>query len=149
MEDCNICYSKIYLSDFKVLSCSHKMCHSCYLRLADTKCPYCRQPFKYDIEDIKKRNELKIGYSNYTPPAQLFDDNILVNSFNRLEINTENNNHNPPFSRLRRNKNRRRRRDLTFQEIKEKREIIKKKCHKKWMIKEGRQFKVNWFDIIL
>jgi len=148
MEDCNICYTQIQKTNEVTLSCQHKLCNSCYLRLANQLCPYCRTPFKYSAEDIKKRQAMNIKYNNYTPPAQLFDESIL-NSFNQLEINTENNTHNPPFSRLLRNKNRKRRRDLSEEEIKERRNIIRKKCKRKWMIKEGRLNKINWFDIIL
>ena len=114
MEDCNICYTQIKTNDEKILSCQHKLCKSCYLRLATQFCPYCRHPFKYTTEELKQRQAMNIKYNNYTPPAQLFDESIIINSFNRLEINErENNREHIPFSRILRNKNRKRRTDLS------------------------------------
>ena len=154
MEDCNICYSQIKPTEEKVLSCQHKLCKSCYLRLANEKCPYCRKQFRYTPEDIKLRQAMNIKYNNYTPPSQLFDESILLNSFNQLQIQSRQNNRSEineqiPYSRVLRNKNRKRRRDLSEEEIKERREVIRKKCKRKWQLKEGRLNKVKWFDIII
>ena len=148
MEDCNICYTQIKTNDEKILSCQHKLCKSCYLRLATQFCPYCRHPFKYTTEELKQRQAMNIKYNNYTPPAQLFDESIIINSFNRLEINErENNREHIPCSRILRNKNRKRRKDLSEEEVKERRDIIRKKCRKKWTMKEGRLNKIRWYDI--
>lgn len=154
MEDCNICYSQIKPNEEKVLSCQHKLCNSCYLRLATPNCPYCRKQFKYTPDDIKKRQAMNIKYNNYTPPSQLFDESILLDSFNQLQIQSRQNNHsqineNIPYSRVLRNKNRKRRRDLSEEEVKERRELIRKKCKRKWELKEGRLNKLKWYDIII
>ncbi len=153
MEDCNICYSKISdVSEKKTLSCQHSLCENCYLQLTQSLCPYCRTYFEYSDEDKNKRKKLNIN-NNYTPPPQLFDPsiNLLDNSFNQLEIsnNTRNNNYHIPFSRRNRQKFRRRRRDLTEEEIKERRQIIRNKCKRKWLLKEGRLNKLKWFEVIL
>jgi hypothetical protein len=153
MEDCNICYSKIKEEEKKLLSCKHSLCKSCYLRLATQKCPYCREPFLYTQDEIRTRQELNIKYNNNTPPSQLFDESILLNNFNQLTLNNRQNNNvnyidQVPFSRLTRNKNRKRRRNLSEDEVRERREIIRKKCKRKWKLKEGRLNKIKWYDII-
>uniref|UniRef100_A0A6C0J3F4 RING-type domain-containing protein n=1 Tax=viral metagenome TaxID=1070528 RepID=A0A6C0J3F4_9ZZZZ len=153
MEDCNICYSNIStVSEQITLSCQHSMCKNCYLHLTKSICPYCRKQFDYSLKDNIKRQELNID-NNYTHPPQLFDTSIhLLNSnFNQLDIsnNTRLNNYHIPFSRRERHKIRRRRRDLTESEIKERRKIIRNKCKRKWLLKKGRLNKLKWFEVIL
>lgn len=48
-----------------------------------------------------------------------------------------------------RQQRRKRRKNLSYDEIIEKRRIIREKCRRKWMIKENRLSKINWFDIII
>ena len=151
MEDCNICYSKISeISEQITLSCQYSLCKKCYLHLTKSLCPYCRKEFQYSLEDKLKRQELNI---NNSPPPQLFDTSIhlLEDSFNQFDIssNTRINNYYTPFSRRHRQKFRRRRRNLTEDEIKEKRNIIKNKCKRKWLLKEGRLNKLKWYEVIL
>jgi len=43
-----------------------------------------------------------------------------------------------PFSRIKKNITRRRRRDLSFDEVLERRLLIKKRCSRKWEHKEAR-----------
>jgi hypothetical protein len=153
MEDCNICYSKLFnLSDQKTLSCHHSLCNNCYLHLTKSLCPYCRSPFEYSLDDIIKRQELNIDTNN-VPPLQLSDTSIhlLEDSFNQLDIsnNIRNNNYYIPFSSYNRQKIRRRRKNLTNDEIKEKRRIIRNKCKRKWLLKEGRINKLKWYEVIL
>ena len=155
MEDCGICYTSFSVSSKKkTLSCNHELCHSCYLRLQTQKCPYCRKEFKYDKEDIIKRQKIH----NSIPPTQqsnifYFNDfyqnnefDIIDDRFNQLEITNRPSN-NIPFSRLQRKRFRKRRRTLTEEEIKERRDIIRKKCQKKWSHKESRLNKVKWFEL--
>ena len=152
MEECFICYNKTVDCDLKVLSCQHKLCYSCYLRLSNNFCPYCRQLFNYTKDEITKRQELNISYinNNNTSP-QLFNENLSsINSFNRFNNNSNNNvnsNDYIPFSRLNRNKHRKRRRELTFIEIQQRRTNIRKKCNKKWSMKDGRLDKLKWYEI--
>ena len=47
------------------------------------------------------------------------------------------------FSGYERQMNRKRRRNLTFEEIKEKRQIAKKREKRKWMLKNGRLDKIR------
>ena len=129
----------------KILSCNHVLCESCYLRLDKTYCPYCRKVFTYSRNDIIKRNKLNLNYkwqppsqiSNYIPP----DTNISTiptvivpsnNSRNRSIEPSE------PFSRVRKNMIRRRRRNLSFDEVLERRKVIRRRCQMKWMRKNGR-----------
>jgi len=151
MEDCNICYSKISdLSEQKTLSCQHSLCNNCYLHLTKSLCPYCRSSFEYSLDDIIKRQELNIDTHN-VPPLQLSDTtiNLLEDSFNQLDISDNIINNNIHFSRYNRQKIRRRRKNLTDDEIKEKRRIIRNKCKRKWLLKEGRLNKLKWYEVIL
>ena len=50
-------------------------------------------------------------------------------------------------SRINRNRFRKRRRNLSMKEIKERRRIIKKKCKRKWNKKNSRALKTNWWNI--
>lgn len=129
----------------KILSCNHVLCESCYLRLDKTYCPYCRKVFTYSHNDIIKRNKLNLNY-NWQPPSQISnyippDTNISTiptiivpsnNSRNRTLEPSE------PFSRARKNMTRRRRRNLSFDEVLERRKVIRRRCQMKWMRKNGR-----------
>ena len=61
MEDCLICYNKMKTG--KTLPCQHKLCHSCYLRLDNCSCPFCRKNFTYSKKDLIKRDKLNIDNS--------------------------------------------------------------------------------------
>lgn len=153
MEDCGICYTSFSeCSEVKTLSCNHQLCARCYLRLQTQKCPYCRHEFKYDKEDIIKRQLIH----NYTPPTQQSNNNNQIelnnsfyifdfNSFNQLEIYTRP--RNIPFSNINRKRNRKRRRDLSEEDILERRRIIRDKCRRKWSHKEARINKIKWYEI--
>jgi hypothetical protein len=132
MEECFICYED-NITNWKILSCCHKMCYNCYIKLTTNKCPYCRNPFEYSNNDMK----IKILSP---PPAQIMTINFLqVNSVDNTLIN-----YNEPFSGLfRRQKNRRRRRNLSETEILERRKIIRERCQNKWIRKNGRLEKIE------
>ena len=161
MEECYICFSNLESSDFKSLPCSHKICFSCYLRLEKTKCPLCRKDFKYNLEDKNKRRELGIQnkynspstQQNYIERSRINDFNNINNDNNfysdrtRRRINRENNTQIDNIGIVGRQRYRKRRKNLSEEEIKEKRKIIREKCKRKWMIKENRLNKVNWYDI--
>ena len=162
MEECYICFSNLKSSDFKSLPCSHKICFSCYLRLEKTKCPLCRKDFKYNLEDKNKRRELGIQnkynspsvQQNYIERSRINDlnnvnhsDNIFFSDRTRRRINRENNIQIENVGIIGRQRYRKRRKNLSEEEIKEKRKIIREKCKRKWMIKENRLNKVNWYNI--
>ena len=154
MEDCLICYNKMKTG--KILPCQHTLCHSCYLRLDNCSCPFCRKNFTYSKKDLVKRDKLNIDYSNWQPPAELMipdgftvsensanniiNNRIYTNRHNNIFVNSE-------FSRINRNRVRKRRRNLSMKEILEKRRIIKKKCKRKWNKKRRRSKKINWWEI--
>lgn len=141
MEECHICLAVPSENKWKELSCCHKMCFSCFIRLAKQTCPYCRKEFKYTKEELLCRQQLNITYK---PPTQLSNIHTIVNSFNELNIDED---YNIPNSRLNRNRYRKRRRNLTEEEIKERRRIIKEKCKRKWTNKENRLKK--WYEITI
>jgi len=151
MENCNICFLEftekplINLNNRcryeKILSCKHSLCYSCYLKLKQTSCPYCRKEFTYSLEDltIKNKKNNKIPHSI---GIQSNDLNTLWQSPTNIEYNIIlNNTINEPFSRLRKNSFRRRRRNLTLDEIITRRQEIKQRCIEKWTHKEGRIIK--------
>ena len=75
MEDCYICYNKINSTEFKILSCQHKLCNSCYLQLNKNTCPFCRTIFNYNTDDTAKRQD--INYNNNTS-LQLSENNLFI-----------------------------------------------------------------------
>ena len=142
MESCNICcfpYSENNSGGIshhrKDLGCNHSLCHSCYLRLEKTHCPFCRSIFKYTKEELDERKLLNLSYHQWQPPSQISDyippDNIRTRQRNRnrniptIEINlSEIRNNEPitqvtqePFSRVRKNMVRNKRRNLDFEEV--------------------------------
>ena len=127
-----ICYSSS--TEWKILPCCHKLCFSCYIKLIHESCPYCRQHFKYSVDEINIRHNKNINHI----PQQ------LTNSFNELTIDSD---YNIPNSRTNRQRFRKRRRNLTEDEVKERRRIIKKKCKNKWTCKENRMKK--WYHIMV
>ena len=130
-----ICYNN---KSNKVLPCSHSFCSNCCVRLNAPVCPYCRQVFIFNSEEIKQR--IKLGILNgYKWDAS---SNIIVEP----EIIIENEINNEYFSRVRRNMYRRRRRTLTFEEVLEKRQQIKTKKARHWDKKNNRLVKTNWWE---
>ena len=126
------------------MSCNHELCESCYLRLDKTYCPYCREVFTYSKLDIVKRNKLNLNY-NWQPPSQIYNyippdtnTNSIVQTLPSNNTRNRNYEQNEPFSRARKNMNRRRRRNLSFDEVLERRKNIRKRCRRKWMKKNGR-----------
>ena len=150
MEDCLICFTGT--KSWKNLPCQHKLCNSCFLRLDHNKCPFCRKAFDYNKDELKKRNKLNINYSNWHPPSQL----VIPEEFTRRNRPTnlpilqydENDythyNTQRPFSRLERNRIRRRRRNLSPKEYLERRKRIKKRCKMKWTKKNRRAQKTSF-----
>lgn len=145
----------------KVLYCNHSLCKSCFLRLDKTLCPFCRSTFNYTAEEVKERRNLDINYKSWQPPSQINDyipDNFTQNRRVRNRVRHRNITQNlepaveiqliptdeeiinapEPFSRVRKNMIRNRRRNLDFDEVLERRRIIKKRCHKKWTRKNLR-----------
>jgi|UniRef100_A0A6C0IW44 hypothetical protein len=147
MESCNICcfqYSTLESSNNRneiKLCCNHSLCEFCYIRLDKPNCPYCRLEFKYSIDDSNKRKLLNLEYFKWQPPSQIsnYIPSPTINSIPRLNlINNENQLSQLPFSRIKRNTIRRRRRDLSFDEVIERRLLIKKRSTRKWEHKEAR-----------
>ena len=156
MESCSICcfpYSNDESKDSnsrikKELCCNHCLCESCYLRLDKPQCPFCRSEFTYSIEEVKKRKLLNLEYYKWQPPSQI--NNYIpqnITSIPRILI-TDDEIHVPvePFSRVRKNMHRRRRRHLSFEEVLERRQLIRKRCKRKWEHKEQRLNKEGHYD---
>ena len=159
MEECQICYSLSSNTDWKRLSCQHKLCYLCYLKLQQQLCPFCRKEFIYTKIDIAERQKRinPRSYRPYTPPAQLTNiesfmtQDIYNPESNTIRTRSRRNNAitslttepNLPYSNLNRKRFRNRRRNLTLEEISERRTMIRKRCKQKWERKEGRLNKMN------
>lgn len=127
-SECYICYEHKSDKIFKTLVCNHSLCNDCYKKLIQNKCPFCRHPIEIPNPSV------------YTAPDIPFSIED-INSFPNISE------HPVPYSRVRRNMNRRRRRNLSFDEVLERRKRIKKRCKRKWMRKNGRLNKINFYDL--
>ena len=145
MEDCMICFNN---KSNKVLPCSHSLCFNCCVRLHVPVCPYCRQVFFFNSEEIKQRIKLGIlnGYKWDVPLRLEYHPEYLIENRQLYNIIIENEINNESFSRVRRNMYRRRRRTLTFEEVLEKRQKIKAKKARHWERKNNRLVKTNWWE---
>ncbi len=153
MEECLICCT--VFSTLKELSCHHKLCNACYLKLDKPNCPYCRTTINYTKEEIIKRNQNISQYYRWQPPTQLLtiESRSIRRQINHSNINIDidididvNITSDIPFSRIDRQRNRRRRRNLSKEEVLDKRANIKKRCKKKWKTREGRLSKNPWYE---
>jgi len=150
MEDCKICYSTV--SD-KKLPCGHDLCSSCVVRLNSALCPFCRKNFLFTAEEIKQRIKLKIvnGYQVEVPPGLAFNplDWVENRQLNVSLVNREQNMVSEPFSRARKNMERRRRRFLSFEEVLERRQIIKDRKARHWDKKNAQlqRTQQGWWEV--
>jgi len=146
MEDCQICYSK---ESNRKLPCNHGLCSSCCVRLNSALCPFCRANFIFSADEIKQRINLGLinGYNWEAPPGLVFLPRDWLTP-NRQIINTDENQSNEPFSRARKNGERRRRRFLSLDEVLERRKELKERKARHWDKKNGRLAKIenssNW-----
>ena len=127
-SECYICLED--KSCFEVLPCNHSLCSSCYHKLRKSQCPFCRESF------IKKQKKPKKHNSNlprfYIPEAiASVSQNILPEAI----ID------NSPFSRALKNRRRKRRRNLSLEEVLFKRQLIRKRSRMKWNKKNRRRWK--------
>lgn len=128
MEDCNICFQS--RKKFLTASvCGHKICLECFKSLVKNICPFCRQSYTLSELVLKKKQRIN---SNYNPPQNNYRISLLQNTEAYNQI---------PYIRVRRNMIRRRRRNLTFNEVIERRKIIKQRMRRKWCRKNGRDRK--------
>lgn len=153
MECCSICFlefteiPEVNLNNRcrfqKFLSCGHSLCYSCYLRLHQTKCPFCRTDFTYSFEDlfIKNKKAKKVNTLGVQGQNQDLQLNNVWQPPTTTEYSLLLDESNEPFSRLRKNTKRKRRRNLSFDEIISRRQEIRKRCQKKWSHKNGRLLK--------
>jgi hypothetical protein len=105
-KECYICYEDVNENHFKKLSCTHELCQSCYSKLPNEKCPFCRQIIKekiieliedpeewllYDINEwITYSRVLRDGreavytyHCSDQQPAWRNDDNVMILRRNR------------------------------------------------------------------
>jgi hypothetical protein len=153
--DCHICYDKN--SSLKSLPCEHSLCYNCFIRLANSICPYCRENFIYTPEEIIQRTNigLRNGYqsndlqpglslpnefifisSSQLLPSIIYQRNIrLENHFQMIEIHNNKKKYH--------NKNR-----PSIEEINDRRNNINKRELKKWSRKERRLEKINQSSLL-
>jgi len=117
---------------FTASVCGHRLCKDCFKLLQKNNCPFCRQPYTQNEIEIRLGNN---SNNNINPPQNYY----RIELYNEIEDSFI---PQVPFSRIRRNMIRKRRRNLTFEEIRERRKIIKKRMKRKWLIKNRRREKL-------
>ena len=152
MEDCKICYETV---SNKKLPCGHELCSKCCVKLNSPLCPFCRQNFTYTADEIKERIKLNIvnGYLWEVPPGLVpWNERLLPRDWIQNSNNQNNEDVemiNEPFSRVRKNMERRRRRFLSFDEVLERRQLIRERKARHWDKKNAQLSKRNhmWNEI--
>lgn len=130
-SECHICYEHKSCGQFKTLVCNHKLCYGCYKKLLKNTCPFCRHvitlPNPFNTQNVRSPS--------------------VYNSSQSFSLENDPDVHmsNGSYSRARRNMRRNRRRNLSFDEVLLRRRRIKNKCKRKWMRKNGRLAKINFF----
>lgn len=134
--DCEICYENN--SKLTYLSCGHKLCYYCYLRLIKTICPFCRKEFNYTNKDIKQKISLDLqnDQSNYV--VNELDNNYHMHNY---RTNSEDINYTYYDNIVSKKKIFTKYYDLDI--IREKRYNINKREIKKWVAKEIKIQKYN------
>jgi hypothetical protein len=93
--DCHICYNKNPF--LKILVCKHSLCSNCYLRLANTICPFCRETFAYTVDEVKQRDKigLKYGYQSndllpgLTLPVSSYESIYTIDESDEFVLSSE------------------------------------------------------------
>jgi len=119
--------------------CGHKLCFECFKLLQKNTCPFCRQPYTQE-ELALKPNIIQANSNTYNPPVYS-QNNYRINLYNETE---EAFIPQIPYSRVRRNMIRKRRRNLTFEEVLERRKLVKKRMKRKWERKSRRLEKISY-----
>ena len=123
-SECHICYDTHQSSDFKTLECNHKLCLGCYNKLIQNSCPFCRHIIKEKSPNPSYTDYISVPFQN------------IPNEYSEYVVPE-------PFSRVRSNMRRNRRRNLSFDEVLERRKKIRARCKRKWMRKNGRLNKIE------
>jgi len=151
--DCHICYDKN--SSLKFLPCEHSLCYNCFIRLANSICPYCRENFTYTPEEIIQRTNigLRNGYqsNDLQPGLSLPDEFIFISSSQLLpsiiyQRNIRLENHYQMIESRNKRKNNNKNRP-SIEEINDRRNNINKRELKKWSRRERRLEKMNQSSI--
>ena len=164
---CGICYTNQLT---RKLPCNHQICSSCCVRLNRALCPFCREKFTFNSDEIKQRVKLGLinGYNwesqppttNNGPALGLPNRQLHLSSIevrlaqggsllpNRYLHYEENNTEAPQYlSRVIRNATRNRRRCFSLDEILERRKELNERKARHWEMKNGRLRKLtNWWE---
>ena len=66
MSECGVCLECKPINQFKILSCTHNLCETCYPKLRSNKCPFCRTPFIRETNIISKtHNTFDLNFFEY------------------------------------------------------------------------------------
>jgi len=148
--DCHICYDKN--SSLKFLPCEHSLCYNCFIRLANSICPYCREKFIYTQEEIIQRTNigLRNGYqsNDLQPGLSIPDEFIFISSSQLLpsiiyQRNIRLENHYQMIESRNKRKNNNNKNRPSIEEINDRRNNINKRELKKWSRRERRLEKMN------
>jgi hypothetical protein len=127
--DCEICYENN--SKLVILTCKHKLCYNCYLKLVKLVCPFCRTEFKYSNKDNKLKIQLGL-YNNQSNNDYIeIEHEYSINFDNIIENN----------KKIQKHKNYKIKDKLL---IKNRQYNINKRETKKWTFKDIRLEKNNY-----
>jgi hypothetical protein len=152
--DCHICYDKN--SSLKSLPCEHSLCYNCFIRLANSICPFCREIFNYTTEENIQRTNigLRNGYqSNDLQPGLSIPDEFIFSSSSQLlpsiiyQRNIRLENHYQMIENRNKRKNNNNKTRPSIEEINDRRNNINKRELKKWSRRERRLEKMNQSSI--
>ena len=145
MSECGVCLEVKPNNQFKILSCNHNLCESCYPKLRQDKCPFCRTPFMketnimhkthinieinfFDYEDFLSRRQIrrqrnKNNSRNRGRPRVITNNNPISVFFydGEININTEEGNNN---NRHKNNNNKRNQKSNRWKDLRNQKNII-------------------------
>lgn len=140
MEECNICF--LDKTFFQELTCGHKLCANCFKKLPKTQCPFCRVEMTLQ-EKIMKRGKI----TNINPTLPSINIIHFVDHEDN-ESSVEEEYQLIHFASYYRQMYRKRRRNLTLEEVHQRRDRIKKREKMKWERREARRYKLNGYETL-
>lgn len=117
-KECDICYEEVNEKYFKKLPCKHELCQSCYSKLTNEKCPFCRQVIEEKVVELIEDPEEWLFYDSnewITYSRTLRDGREVVYTYNRTDPQPSWRN-DDNVTVLRRNRQRKRRQRYYYQD---------------------------------
>jgi len=61
MCECEICTEMYIIKEFTFLPCAHKLCTSCYNKMINSICPFCKYNFEREYNEINGTGNFQFG----------------------------------------------------------------------------------------